>query len=166
MAVERSVWSGMSESLEKEGTGSTVVSALSAWFAIGTGLALLCLAFLGVLLQAHRYAPSTEYGNDISDYLVGDIASAKVDTVQVSDDGKSLKLLRRGAGDGSLFPVIYSLSEDDQILTRESGTSEPQRLGQHADLRFAKKDGMLEATWSGHHAKIRETWSLNRWGKK
>ena len=154
----------MSEPTEKEGALSILVSASSAWSALGAGLSLMVLAFFAILLVVVQSTTNQTLDNALRDKLGSDLASSKRSNVTLGTEGKSLELLVSSAESGSLESVIYSWEPQSGVLLRLSSVEpKKQELGKADFFKFGTTKNSLVVRMKLGATTQRKSWALNRW---
>jgi hypothetical protein len=154
----------MSESIEKEGVLSTLVSVTSAWLGLGAGLGLLVLSFWAVIVPIYRENPADDLRANLRKTLGPDLASSDSESVQISEDGGTLKFLRTKTQSGALETVLYAYSPEEGILYRESvSAKEKQVMGKCSAITFSRKGNVLIADVKKSQTSDRLNWAVQRW---
>ena len=150
----------MSELIEKESTSSVFFSVVGAWLGLGGGLLFMALSLVAVVGVVYIDGDSSTLSSKLRDSLGADLASHR--GYQLDEKGHQLVINRYGQG-GKLTPVLYTVVDD--VVVREAG-EQRKVLGKGHRFRFYDKKDSLVAIWVEHHAKMRQTWGLHRWGFK
>lgn len=150
----------MSELIEKDSTASVLISVVGAWLGLGGGLLFMALSLVAVAGVVYIDGDSTTLSSKLRDSLGADLASHQ--SYHLDEKGHELVVNRYSEG-GKLTPVLYTVVDD--AVVREEGEHRSV-VGKGHRFRFYDKKNSLVAVWVEHHAKMRQTWGVKRWGLK
>jgi hypothetical protein len=145
----------MSQSFEKETSGSTFKSLVGALIALGSGFVFMFLGLVAVNASSHEQE-GDRTARVLVQALSADLLAHEVGSVQVSKDHKTLKFRLQSQ------QVTYRVLPDSGRVDRVFGGT-TRMVANLKDVRFESASGLLRLFWLAPDGKARNIWALKRW---